>query len=124
MIEQFIRIAKKDVSYNGTLKAKFHREGKKVLGEIAKKLGLAPGTFDIRSNMGGIAVSGEVTLHGENIYIQFIQGFSNRFMFRSCKGRKDYCGGPNNFVEYESLSNLDAVCERFRRVMQPMFQVI
>lgn len=41
-----------------------------------------------------------------NIYIQLCQG-SNRdaFMYRSCKGRKDYTGGPNRWMKWSTLAN-------------------
>ncbi len=94
-----------NLSYNQEAKEKFHKLAKKACKEIAEKLGLQKGTYDIRSNMAGIAVSGEVTLHGEHIYIQLGQGsFRDRFMYRSCKGRKDYTGGPNRWMYWDTLA--------------------
>jgi hypothetical protein len=97
------------LSYNPEAKAKFHKLGKKVCQEIADLLKLEKGTYDIRSNQGGIAVSGEVTLHGEHIYIQLDQSvlssLKDRFMYRSCKGRKDYTGGPNRWMTWFTLAN-------------------
>lgn len=108
-----------DLSYNMEGKAKFHRLGKKVLKEVAAKMGLTPGSFDIRSNMGGIAVSGEVTLHGEHIYIQLSQGsFYKMFMYRHCNGRKDYSGGVNRWKDFSDLNDLDKAVEYFKREEQ------
>lgn len=123
---KFIRTAKTNASYNATAKAAFHSEGKAVLRKLAKALGLTPGTYDIRSNMGGIAVSGEVTLHGENLYVQFAQSFggNNGFMWRTCKGRKDYTGGRNNWSQWEALADLDTLAATMNAANAPMFQVV
>lgn len=57
---------------------------------------------DIRFNPGGPAVSGEITLHTDKIYVQFAGDCHNDpslgVMVRTCKGRKDYCGGVNHWV--------------------------
>jgi hypothetical protein len=107
------------LSYEHDNKQKFHLIGQKVCRKIAKALGLAPGTFDVRSNMGGIAVSGEVTLHGENIYIQFSQtGYHNGdIMYRKCEGRKDYCGKINHYLTCDYLDrNFDGAIAAFKDV--------
>ena len=69
--------------------------------------------------MGGIAVSGEVTLHGEHIYIQLSQGsFYKMFMYRHCNGRKDYSGGVNRWKDFSDLNDLDKAVEYFKREEQ------
>lgn len=103
-------------SNKGNFKDTFHRTGKKALKEIAELLGLSDGTFDIRSNKGGDGVIGEVTLHADSIYIQFCDINRNSFFFRSCKGRKDYGGGTNNWTSYSSLKNPETI-EKFKSVM-------
>lgn len=84
-----------------------HREGKKFLKAIVKELGIPAGTFDIRSNMGGVAVSGEVTLHSERLYVQLSETFGGSkgvsIMFRTVKGLTDYTGGGNNFASVNDL---------------------
>lgn len=88
-------------------KEALHSRGKSFLRALAKELDIDAGTFDVRSNLGGIAVSGEVTLHSNNIYIQMSESCIGRggvgILYRSCKGRKDYCGGPNNFIDAADL---------------------
>jgi hypothetical protein len=89
-------------------KETFHRTGKAWLRQLAKQLGMAPSTFGIRSNLGGIAVSGEVTLHAETLYVQLSEsclrpGISA--MYRSCMGRKDYSGGANHFADLKDLTD-------------------
>jgi hypothetical protein len=97
---------RKSVSYDDARKREFHRLARRQLGLLAKALDLAPGSYDLRSNMAGIAVSGEITLHAEHIYIQVSQpfgGFDSGILIRTCKGRKDYVGGPNNFTSLDLL---------------------
>ena len=51
------------VAYNEPAKRKFHSQGRAKLQALAKALALPSNTYDIRHNKGGIAVSGEITLH-------------------------------------------------------------
>jgi hypothetical protein len=46
-----------------------------ALKALADALRLSSGEFDLRSNKGGIAVSGEVTLHGDDLYVQVSQSY-------------------------------------------------
>lgn len=90
-------------------KEAFHKEGKKFLKDLAEMLGLKKGEFDLRSNMGGVAVSGEVTLHSDKLYVQLFESCVGHkgieVLYRSCKGRKDYAGGQNNMVSMERLTD-------------------
>jgi hypothetical protein len=99
-------------------KQDFHRTGRRVLKAIATQMGLPEGSYDIRSNLGGIAVSGEITLHGENIYIKFSQSTmdGNQFFYRKCNGRKDYSGERNHWMKYEDLLNFNNAIEQFTSV--------
>ena len=88
-------------AYNDAQKRSFHATGRKRLKALAAALGLEAGTYDVRSNLGGIAVSGEVTLHGEHLYVQICQpatGWDSGILIRTCEGRKDYTGGANHFA--------------------------
>jgi hypothetical protein len=84
-------------------KEKFHRDGKKVLKQLALEIGLPEGTYEIRSNKAGIAVSGEVTLHADHLYVQMYESCIGsggiEIMYRSCGSQKDYCGDNNNFLK-------------------------
>lgn len=85
------------------LKGAMHRAGKAFLKKLAESLGLQKNQFDIRSNMGGIAVAGEITLHAENIYIQICESHTRtgmQILIRKCKGRKDFSGGQNNYFQF------------------------
>lgn len=95
-------------------KQKFHTDGKKFLKELAALLGVSD-KCDIRSNVAGIAVSGEVTLHADHIYVQLSEsskpGIS--ILYRSCEHRKDYCGGPNNFATMQGLADDESAQSNF-----------
>ena len=85
----------------GTLKNEYKLLGRRILKEIVKQMGLQPGQYDIRWNPGGIACSGDHTLHAEWFYLALDDNIgSGWFYFRTCAGRKDYHGGPNQIVEW------------------------
>lgn len=97
-------------------KALMHREGRKLLKAIVKEVGIPEGTYDIRSNQGGIAVSGEVTLHSDTLYVQLSESCMQpgvSILFRSCKGRKDYSGGMNLWSHVRTLGAFPHERERF-----------
>ena len=98
---------RRSVSYDEDAKKAFHSAAKKYLKRLRAELGTEYGEADpIRSNKGGIAVSGEVTLHFDGLYVQVSQSFMGDrgiVMFRSCLSRKDYSGGTNNFADSETL---------------------
>ena len=107
-------------AYNDAQKRSFHAIGRKRLKALAAELGLAPSSFEVRSNAGGVAVSGEVTLHGEHLYVQISQpatGADSGILIRTCKDRKDYTGGPNNFAPLALLDDVPALAVRCRSVL-------
>ena len=96
-------------------KESFHRDGKRFLKSLATALGLSSKAYDLRSNKAGPAVSGEVTLHADRLYVQLGE-FSTRpgisILYRSCKDRKDYSGGQNNYTSCAALKD-SGVQQRF-----------
>jgi hypothetical protein len=99
-----------NLSYKPDAKARWHRLARQVAKALAFHMGLCPGEFSIRHNKAGIAVSGETTLHADDIYIDLsipCFGPAQGFMYRSCKGRKDYTGGQNRWMKFDELLNLD-----------------
>lgn len=107
-------------AYNDAQKRSFHATGRKRLHALATALGFETGSFDLRSNQGGIAVSGEVTLHHDRLYVQVCQpatGADSGILIRPCKGRKDYMGGPNNFAPLSTLDNIEALAGYCQRVL-------
>lgn len=116
-IKEMAYIAKYWRGYDETFKAMFHARAKAYLRKIAKMLNLAPGTYEIRTNKGGIAVLGETTLHSDTLYVQLGGSVANTsFYYRACKGRKDYTGGRNHWVEYDRLPDWDYVVRAFQSV--------
>ena len=84
----------------------FHSEARRRLRELAAALGFAKQDYDLRSNAGGIAVSGEVTLHAAHLYVQASQLATRSdtgILFRTCAGHKDYVGGQNHFASLDAL---------------------
>ena len=105
------------VTYDDRAKRLFHSRARSQLRRLATALGLQPGSYDLSSNQGGIAVSGEITLHSERLYVQAAQsvmGHENGILFRTCKGRKDYVGGPNNFAPLDLLNRPEELARRIR----------
>ena len=97
--------------YNGAAaknKSDFHRLAAMQLRALAGALDMASADYDIHNNRGGAAVCGEDTLHSDTFYCQVsksIMGPGNEIMFRTCKGRTDYTGGPNHYAPVEQLDN-------------------
>jgi hypothetical protein len=107
-------------AYDGAQKKLFHAKGRGALRALAKELRLPPNSFDIRSCLGGVAVSGEIILHGASIYIQISQpatGADSGVLIPSCNGRRDYWGGRNHFAPLWLLDELAALAGYVRAVM-------
>lgn len=90
-------------------KRQMHSAGRAFLQRLARDLGLQTHQCDIRSNVAGIAVSGEVTLHADRLYVQISEScIGGRVgpvaMYRTCNGRQDYCGGTNHFRSLGEIS--------------------
>ena len=100
-------------------KNQFHLTAMRRLRLVAKALGLEPGQYDLRSNRGGMAVSGEVTLHSDHLYVQVSQPgcMGKGIMFRTCQGRKDYSGGRNRWADANSL-NYPEIMAKWLRPLQ------
>lgn len=106
-------------------KEAFHRAGRKFLKALATAAGLQPGQYDIRSNKGGIAVSGEVTLHADHAYVQLSESAMHRggsVLYRTCEGRKDYTGGTNHWQALSVLARSEDAMDLFVEQVQKMAQ--
>lgn len=109
----------KSCSYNEQQKRRFHTTARLRLKKLAAELHLPAGSYDVRSNKAGIAVSGEVTLHHTSAYIQvgqFGMSSGHGILIRTCKGRKDYTGGPNHFVALAMLDDIPALAAAVRAI--------
>jgi hypothetical protein len=113
---------RKRVAYDPEAKRLFHTHAGRRLLELAAALGLTPCAYDLRSNQGGIAVSGEATLHADCLYVQLSQpatGSDTGILFRSCEGRHDYTGGRNNFASLDLLHRPAELADLIRRHVTP-----
>jgi len=109
------------IGYDADRKAVFHREACRLMHGLATALALPDDSFDIRSNKGGIAVSGEITLHGEHVYLQISQSCMGRgyeVLFRRCNGCKDYSGEQNHFASATEFSDPQCLAEIMRRTLR------
>jgi hypothetical protein len=106
-------------AYNAAQKRCFHATARRRLRGLADLLGWDAATYDLRNNQGGIAVSGEITLHHDRVYIQVSQpatGQDTGILIRTCDGRRDYHGGRNHFASLHLLDDLPALAARIRAV--------
>lgn len=118
---KFVNLQRTDrFSYcDPVIKDSMHRAGKSVLREIAKSMNLKTGEYNIRSNMGGIEVSGEITLHANDFYLQINPSScmtGKEILLRSCKGLKDYSGGVNHFLSIEDLNDPEKILRTISNV--------
>ncbi len=111
-------LAVRGVSYDEDAKRQFHADGKRAMKRLADVLGLAPGSYDIRSNKGGIAVSGEITLHSDEAYVQLslgCMGADREILYRRVRDRQDYTGERNHFASVRDLLAPDRFAARLIR---------
>ncbi len=107
-------------SYEPDRRRRFHTVARARLRRLATELSFPPASFDLRSNQGGIAVSGEITLHHERVYVQVCQPATRAdtgILIRTCEGRRDYTGGRNHFAPLSMLDDIPALAARVRAVM-------
>jgi hypothetical protein len=94
----------------GLYKEEYKKLGRKILKYIAEQLQLPKDAYEIRWNPGGIACSGDHTLHTDHVYVSLHDNLgSGWFYFRTCNGRKDYSGGRNIIVTWASLLKPDGM---------------
>lgn len=96
-------------------KKAFHRHGVAFMRNLVEELGLIKGKYHISSNKAGPACSGEITLHGEKIYVQLGEMAMHKgasVMFRQCNGVNDFHGKANNFVKVIDLTKPE-LCDKF-----------
>jgi tRNA A37 N6-isopentenylltransferase MiaA len=63
-------LARRGVANDARAKATFHAEAKRALRRLAEALGLENGAYDVRSELGHPASSGEITLEAAEVQIQ------------------------------------------------------
>ena len=103
-----VALARRGIAYDAEAKTAFHREAKSSLRALARELGIGPEDYDLRSNYGGVAISGEITLHSDQAYVQIslgCMGPGREVMYRRCSGRSDYSGGRNHYCDIAKVTH-------------------
>lgn len=111
-------LAYRGVAYDEAAKRTFHAEGRTAMRRLAEALGLETESYSVRSNKGGPAVSGEITLHGDEVYVQLSLGGlgqDREVLYRRVNGRADYCGQRNHFAPVAALLAPDRFARQLRR---------
>jgi hypothetical protein len=114
---RLVVLAETGVNGNAAAKDAFHRDGRIAMRALADTLSLADEDYDLRSNRGGPAVSGEITLHAQEFYVQislpnYAPGGS--LLYRRCAGRADYCGAQNHYAPFKLLLSPARLAARLR----------
>ena len=113
-----VTLAYRGVAYDQDAKKLFHGEARRALIALADALGYERSDYDIRSNAGGPAVSGEVTLHSDELYVQIsCGGFSHNgeILYRRCRDRRDFSGERNNYAGIREITNPGVFAARLCR---------
>jgi len=86
-------------------KVLMRRHGEKLLKYVAQSLGFEKGHFNLSYHPAGIAVSGDVTLHSDHLYLELNESSCGgvEILYRQCHGMKDSVGGHNYFKRVEHL---------------------
>ena len=119
--QKLVELMHTNLGYNEEGKREFRRLATAVVSALAKELSLEPEEYDLRWNAGGIAVSGEVTLHHDKLYLQFSQsgmGYDFGFMYRQCEGRRDFTGRLNHWAKWDELVYPEALLAKLQTLVQ------
>lgn len=111
-------LCERGVAYDAPAKRAFHAEGRRALLRLADALELAPGSYTVRSNQAGPAVSGDITLHADEIWAQLsvsLTGPDHEVCFRRVHGRDDHIGERNHWASVRELLDPARLADRIRR---------
>lgn len=116
-----LTLAVRGVAYDAAAKDLFHADGRKAMRNLAVALSLAEGSFTIRSNRSGPGVSGEITLHGEEVWVQLSLGGlgpDHEVMYRHVRGQHDHLGDKNRFAPIRDLLGAERFASRLRQELR------
>jgi len=114
-------LAYRGVSYDEAAKRVFHAEGRAAMRRLAEALELDDGSFDIRCNKAGPAISGEITLHGEEVWVQLslsCMGPDHEVLFRQVRDRSDHIGDRSRWASINELLAPARFAARIRRELR------
>jgi len=82
---------------------------KSVLRSLAKSEGWKTGEYEVRYNPGGPSVKGDGVLHGQDLYVSVSPDSAfPGVLVRNCGGLKDYQGGPNGWMSWETFLSAES----------------
>ena len=113
-----LTLAIRGVSYDAVAKDLFHADGRRAMRNLAHALTLPEGSYTIRSNRSDPSVSGEITLHGEEVWVQLSLGAlgpENEVSFRRVRGQHDLLGDRRRFAAIRELLNPARFADHLRR---------
>ena len=116
-----LTLAIRGVAYDDAAKDLFHADGRRAMRDLAVALALPDGSYTIRSNRSGRSVSGEITLHGEEVWVQLSLGAlgpENEVTFRRVRGQHDHLGDRRRFAPLRELLNAERFADRLRRELR------
>ena len=116
-----LTLAIRGVAYDAAAKDLFHADGRRAMHKLAAALCLPDDSYSIRSNRSGPAASGEITLHGEEVWVQLSLGALGpdyEVSFRRVRGRDDHLGDQRRFAAIRELLNPERFAERVRRELR------
>ncbi|MDF0491502.1 hypothetical protein PX554_25625 [Sphingomonas sp. H39-1-10] len=116
-----LTLARRGVGHDDDAKRAFHSEGRTAMRRLAEALHLAENSFEVRSQKAGPACSGEITLHGEEVWVQLSLGYlgpDHEVLFRRVRGRADHIGDRNRWASVRDLLSPDRFADRLRRELQ------
>ena len=116
-----ITLAIRGVAHDEAAKSLFHADGKKAMRRLADALGLKPGSFDLRSNRAHASRSGEITLHGDELWVQLslsLLGPGHEVTYRRVRGRHDQLGERDRSAPVADLLNAERFADRLRRELR------
>ena len=111
-------LCERGVAYDAPAKRAFHAEGRRALLRLADALGLAPGSYTVRSNQAGPGASGDITLHADEIWVQLsvsLIGPDHEICFRRVRGRDDHIGERNHWASVRELLDPARLADCIRR---------
>src|SRR3546814_833210 len=106
------------VSHDDPSTRPFPSDALAFLCRLADALALDERSYDIRSNKGGPAVSCELPLHGQDVWVQLSLGLSGpdrEVCFRKVQGRDDPLGDRNFWASIRELFDPGRFPARNRR---------
>lgn len=110
-----LALAIRGVEYDAAAKERFHEDGRRAMRMLASALGLAVGSYEVRSFTGTIDQSGHILLAAADVAVVLRIGRPHEdreVSYRAVTGGHDQ---PNRFTSIRDLLKPERFAERLRR---------